>query len=379
MHSYSAESIQQLVEKIHQLESQHVLDKTLLEQKERTIRALKFDLREYKIVLFIPGMGLIGRLGKLIEPRLGNLYQYHPRTLAIPGNHPFPTPSSLPKISIVTPSFEQGRYLERTVQSVLDQNYPNLEYFVKDGGSTDNSCEILKRYENRLSGWISEPDQGQSHAINQAFIHTTGEIMGWINSDDLLLPGALNRVADYFNTHPNIDVLYGNRLLIDEADMEIGRWILPGHSDTALSWADFIPQETLFWRRSMWKKVNSQVDESFRFAMDWDLLIRFREAGARFAHIPYFIGAFRIHEYQKTSAANDIGYKESKRIQERIHGQIPSKRQIRRAVIPFLLRHIAVDFVYLVKSRLTRKKYKDVFANPEHMEEARHPSVIVPG
>lgn len=346
--------------KIQLLESQLALEKINSGKKEQLIRALKYDLREYQVAMYIPGMSWIGKLGKLIQPRLGILYQYHSQSLTVPGY----TPKTLinpPKISIVTPSFEQGRYLEKTLRSVLEQNYPNLEYVVKDGGSTDNSRAIIERYQDKLSHWVSTPDKGQSHAINIGFTHTSGDIMGWLNSDDLLLPGALNCVADYFVKHPEIDVLYGNRLLIDESDNEIGRWILPGHSSSTLSWADFIPQETLFWRRSIWDKIGGQVDESFRFAMDWDLLIRFREAGANFTHIPYFLGAFRVHDNQKTSAATDIGSYETKLIQKRIFGKIPSRMKIRLAVTPYILRHITVNFVYLIAYMLRRKKYKHVF------------------
>lgn len=355
------------LKKIRQLESQCALEKVNHAKKDQMVRALKYDLREYKVALYVPGMSWIGKLGKLIEPRLGNLYQYHPRELAIP-ERPLKKLSHIPKISIVTPSFEQGQYLEKTLQSVLDQNYSNLEYIVKDGGSQDGSSEILRRFEKNLTYWISEPDSGQSQAINLGFAHATGEIMAWLNSDDLLLPGALNYVADYFNNHPDIDVLYGNRLLIDENDMEIGRWILPGHSEAVLSWADFIPQETLFWRRRIWDKIGGHIDESFRFAMDWDLLIRFREAGAKFAHIPQFLGAFRVHESQKTSAATDIGSKETVRIRKRIFGKIPARIRVRLAVAPFILHHIAVNFLYLITSRLNRKKYKPVFPRQEPLE-----------
>lgn len=354
--------------KIRQLESVYNLEKMNQAKKEQLVRALKYDLREYKIAMYVPGMSWLGRLGKLIEPRLGNLYQYHPRDLKYI-NYPQKKLTHAPKISIVTPSFEQGIYLEKTIQSVLSQNYSNLEYVVKDGGSKDSSKQVLERYKDKLSYWASEPDTGQSQAINLGFAHTTGEIMAWLNSDDLLLPGALAFVADYFNTHPEIDVIYGNRLLIDENDMEIGRWILPGHSGQALSWADFIPQETMFWRRSIWEKVGGQIDESFRFAMDWDLLIRFRDAGAKFAHLPRFIGAFRVHDHQKTTAANDIGSKETKRIQKRIFGHVPSRKKVRLAVIPFILRHIAVNFIYLITSRLKRKQYKHVFPQPDFIEE----------
>src|SRR6185436_555558 len=136
-----------------------------------------------------------------------------------------------PRISIVTPSFRQAHFIERTIRSVLEQGYPNLEYHVQDGGSTDGTVPILERYAPRLSSWASERDSGQSQAINRAFAKTSGDIMAWINSDDVLFPGALAYVADFFNRNPDVDVVYGHRVLIDEEDREIGRWILPPHED----------------------------------------------------------------------------------------------------------------------------------------------------
>jgi GT2 family glycosyltransferase len=151
--------------------------------------------------------------------------------------------------------------------------------------------------------------------------------------------------------------VYGDRLLIDESDMEIGRWIMPGHDSEVLSWADYVPQETLFWRRRIWDRVGGQIDESFKFAMDWDLLVRFRDAGARFAHIPRFLGAFRIHEHQKTSAAiNEIGHKEMDRIREKLLGRVPGHMEVRKAVIPFLLKHVSTHMAYRVKSTLRGKQ-----------------------
>lgn len=354
-------------EKINQLISKYALEKANHAKKAQIARSLQYDLHEYQVALYVPGMSWIGRLGKLIEPRLGNLHQYHSRDLKVPpcSLKKLAGIDCLPKISIVTPSFEQGRYLEKTIQSVLNQGYLNLEYIVKDGGSQDNSKEILQRYDDKLTYWTSEPDDGQAQAINIGFAHTTGDIMAWLNSDDLLLPGALCYVVAYFKDHPEVDVIYGNRLLITENDMEVGRWILPRHSNTILSWADFIPQETMFWRRSIWEKVGGKIDESFNFAMDWDLLIRFRSANAKFAHIPYFIGAFRVHEHQKTSASNDIGYIESKRIHKRIFGRIPKKSQVRRALLSYLILHLAADFLYRIKSRFSRKNYIHVFSDSE--------------
>ena len=290
------------------------------------------------------------------KPRLGNLNQYAPRPMVPPRVIPKTQSSTIfPKISLITPSFKQGNFIENTITSVLDQEYPNLEYFIQDGGSQDETISILKKFEAKLTGWVSEKDTGQSQAINRGFARTTGEIMAWLNSDDLLLPGALSTVADYFARHPDVDVVYGDRLLIDRNGMEIGRWIMPGHDNTVLSWADYIPQETLFWRRRIWDKTGAQVDESFRFAMDWDLLIRFRDAGANFSHIPRFLGAFRVHEHQKTSAnINDIGQQEMSRIREKILGRVPDYKEIRNAVLPYLSRHMLRDLAFRMRQPLKR-------------------------
>ena len=292
-----------------------------------------------------------------IKPRLGNLYQYPPRRLSLPRKMvPVVDSVNYPAISIITPSFEQGRFIERTMLSVLDQQYPKLEYYVQDGGSKDGTVELLEKYSNRLLGWESKKDGGQSQAINLGFAHVKGEIMGWLNSDDLLMPGALAVVADYFSKHPAVDVVYGNRLLIDENDMEVGCWILPGHDSQVLSWGDYVPQETLFWRRRIWDKVGGHVDESYRFAMDWDLLVRFRDAGARFAHIPIFLGAFRVHKQQKTTAwLNDVGLEEMDRIRKRIFGRLPSQKEIRKAVFFFLLKHLWTHMNYRIRTGFADK------------------------
>jgi hypothetical protein len=177
--------------------------------------------------------------------------------------------------------------------------------------------------------------------------------MAWLNSDDVLFPGALACVADFFARHPDVDVVYGHRVLIDENDREIGRWILPAHEDYVLSWADFVPQETLFWRRSLWERIGGSVDESFRFAMDWDLLLRFRDAGARFRRIPAFLGGFRVHAQQKTTAGiSDIGFAEMDRLRERALGRVPTHFEINKAVARYMLRHTAADLRWRLRSRL---------------------------
>ncbi|TLY52422.1 MAG: glycosyltransferase [Gammaproteobacteria bacterium] len=291
------------------------------------------------------------KIKRSAQPKLGTLNQHAPIDLVLPawyGKEKFPT--NPPRISIVTPSYRQAAFIERTLQSVLDQGYPNLEYFVQDGCSKDGTEEILDRYAHRLSGWQSKPDDGQSNAINLGMGRTTGEIMAWINSDDILFPGSLAYIAQYFAAHPEIDVVYGHRLLIDENDRQIGRWIMPAHDDNILSWADFVPQETLFWRREIWNKAGGRIDESFRFAMDWDLLVRFRSAGAKFARLPRLLGGFRIHTEQKTSTAiSDIGFKEMARIRERALGKNPTHVEISRAIAPYLIRHLVSDLVWRLR------------------------------
>jgi glycosyltransferase involved in cell wall biosynthesis len=282
-----------------------------------------------------------------LRPRIGRLHQYPPKPLTVQPWAAEAADFELPAVSLVTPSFGQGRFLERTILSVLAQDYPALEYFVQDGGSDDETADVLKRHEKSLAGWAMESDSGQSQAINRAFARTRGDIMAWLNSDDLLLPGALRSVGRFFHQHPEVDVVYGDRLLIDENDREVGRWVLPGHDGALLSWLDCIPQETVFWRRRIWDRTGGQVDESFRFAMDWDLLLRFRAAGAVFAHLPRFLGAFRVHESQKTNAAiAAVGLEEMNVLRKRALGRVPGRLEFLRAIAPYISRHMIADWKY---------------------------------
>lgn len=282
-----------------------------------------------------------------IAPRLGVLYQYSPRPLQAPAAGEEPLPSPAPLISIVTPSYNQGDFLERTIRSVLGQDYPRLQYIIQDGGSSDGTCRVLERYRSQLAASESAPDGGQADAVNRGFRRATGEILAYLNSDDLLLPGTLRYVARYFDRHPDVDVLYGHRVVIDENEREVGRWVLPPHDDGVLAWCDFIPQETLFWRRRVWERVGGALDETFRFALDWDLLLRFREAGARFARVPRFLGAFRVHAAQKTNSwMQTVGRPEMERLRLRCHGRPVSEREVRLRVFPYLCRHVLHHFLY---------------------------------
>jgi glycosyltransferase involved in cell wall biosynthesis len=286
-------------------------------------------------------------------PRLGILRHHLPELLRVPTYYLRTTPKrDAPAVSIVTPSYEQGRYLERTIYSVLNQNYPQLEYVVQDGGSSDETKEVLERFDGNLSHWASEHDDGQADAINRGFAHTSGEIMAYLNSDDLLLPGSIAYVANYFVTHPEVDAVYGHRILIDEHDRQIGSWVLPPHDGETLAFADYIPQETLFWRRELWERAGGRIDPGLRFALDWDLLLRFRDVGAKMVRLPRFLGAFRVHAEQKTTRELEVCEAETRILQRRVLGRALSDEEINVRVRPYLRRHVLYHTLHRVEARL---------------------------
>jgi glycosyltransferase involved in cell wall biosynthesis len=287
----------------------------------------------------------------LFRPKLGALRQHEPRCLALPRDYCDVEPlESPPVMSIVTPSLNQAQFLERTIESVLNQGYARLEYVVRDGASTDGTKELLEKFPHHALSWESAPDNGQADAINKGFQRTTGEIMAYLNSDDLLLPGCLNYVAGFFEEHPEVDVIYGHRVLIDDQDREIGRWILPQHDNEAFQWVDYLPQETLFWRRRTWEKIGGSLDISFKYAMDWDLVLRFIQERAKFFRVPRFLGAFRVHDSQKTTAASKAwGEPEVARIRERCQGRPVTPEEALWKVRAYLLRHVVLDFLYRAK------------------------------
>ena len=212
-----------------------------------------------------------------------------------------------PRISIVTPSLNQAAFLTRTLESVLSQRGDfDLEYLVQDGGSSDGSAEILKRYEGRLAYRI-EKDGGQSDAINRGLRRTTGEIIGWVNSDDLLLPGALARVAAAFAGSPGAAWLHGGCEIVDEEDRPIRRWITAykdfrcrRYSRRALLVENFISQMTVFWRRSAMERVGL-LDESLRYTFDYEYWLRLSALGDPL-YVPERIAAFRWYTSSKSGA-----------------------------------------------------------------------------
>ena len=263
---------------------------------------------------------------RFIPMCLGVYMQHEPRT---PYLERFPEGNGIPgklSIAIVTPSYNQGKYVGNTVKSVLEQKHPNLHYAVMDGDSKDSSQQVISEYEPRLSAFVSERDAGQSDAIQKGFSMVTGEIMAYLNSDDMLMPGVLHYVDDYFQKHQDVDVIYGHRIVIDESGRQIGRWVLPPHSDNDLKYFDYIPQETMFWRKRIWDKAGG-IDPRFQFAMDWDLILRFIEAGAMFRRLPFFMAYFRAHGAQKSHTIfHTSGEVETRKILDRVHPRGVSRR-----------------------------------------------------
>ncbi len=205
------------------------------------------------------------------------------------------------KISIVTPSFNQAPYLEATLRSLLTQDYPELELILIDGGSTDGSVEIIQRYAASLSHWESERDRGQSHALNKGFAHVHGDVWGWLNSDDLLEPGVLRRVAQVFAENPEVGVVYGDCVYV-RADGEtvVEKFKTEAHTRLRHLAHRFIAQPSCFFRTSM---VPPAVREDLHYCMDYDLWLKLAARGVPFLYVPELFSRYRLHEESKSEKA----------------------------------------------------------------------------
>ena len=211
-----------------------------------------------------------------------------------------------PLVSIITPSFNQVRYIEATIRSVLAQDYSRLEYMIVDGGSTDGTVDIITKYEDKLAWWVSEKDQGQTDAINKGFARATGEILAWINSDDTYEPGAVAAAVHYLVDHPEVGMVYGDCNFINEDGRVIGKFASRQTDYQKLRRGYVhIPQQTMFFRAKYWKELGP-LDPSFYFAMDYDLWVRI----AKHAPIQYLPGRtwanFRIHTSSKTNVLLEV-------------------------------------------------------------------------
>jgi glycosyltransferase involved in cell wall biosynthesis len=218
------------------------------------------------------------------------------------GNRLVPNPNKYPLISVVVPSFNQGQYIEKTLLSILGQGYPRLEIIVIDGGSTDNTVEILEKYSNQLFYWHSKKDNGQADAINQGMQMSSGDILCWLNSDDMYLPGTLLAISEHFREKlDEYHLVYGAAVVINES----GNKLQGAAANTAsfdpikLTYFDYIVQPSSFWTKKLWAKVG-ELDINYKYVLDWDWFIRASKI-ATFEYIPHFYSVCRFHPFHKTS------------------------------------------------------------------------------
>ena len=208
---------------------------------------------------------------------------------------------SLPKISIITPSYNQGEFLEETILSVLGQRYPSLEYIIIDGGSTDNSLEIIKKYEKELHYWECQKDKGQSHAINKGFKHSTGDILMWLNSDDMLMPNALHYIANIVFKNKE-DFYFGNCIRFNEKAMGMESFksdVVTASGIFSLEQSDYIIQSSSFWKRKVYEEVG-ELNENLHYGLDWEWFLRVKRKGIKMTAFNKCISLYRVHDSHKT-------------------------------------------------------------------------------
>jgi len=239
-----------------------------------------------------------------------------------------------PKISVVVPSFNQASYLEMTLRSILDQNYPELELIVIDGGSEDGSPDIIRKYEQSIKFWCSEPDGGQTQGIIKGFSHATGEVLCFLNSDDLFESGVLHEVGQYFTEHPSVDAVYGNSLWIDgEGKALREQKEIPFSRFIWLNTYNYIPGMSMFWRRTIYDRAGG-FNPAFQLAFDADLWIRISDVHGKIKHVARQWSRMRFYPEQKNRRQREKSNREEALIQSRYwSGQaMPSTYYIRRKV-----------------------------------------------
>ena len=230
-----------------------------------------------------------------------------------------------PKLTVVTPSFNQAEYLERTILSVLNQQYPNLEYLIIDGGSTDGSLDIIKKYEPYLAGWVSEKDRGQTDAINKGFRRATGDYVAFQNSDDVFAPNAFARVAEAWRKTPDTDVFFGDMYITDEQDGILEELRAPAFCVECQIYEGMqVFNQSLFIRRERLDQFGL-LDESLRFVIDYEIVARLGvQDGVRFRHVDGFWGGFRVQPNAKSSTISTVGVEEHRRVKEKYRPHLRS-------------------------------------------------------
>lgn len=251
-----------------------------------------------------------------------------------------------PKISIVTPNYNKAKYLEQTILSVLSQNYPNLEYVIIDGGSTDGSVNIIKKYEDKLAYWVSEPDKGMYYAIKKGFEHTTGDIMAWINSDDMYHPGAFSIVADIFTEYSDVQWLTGMNTHYDENGRTVRVWSATyfSHLSFLMRNYKYVQQESTFWRRSLWNRVGG-INTEYKLAGDFDLWMRFSRHEKMYI-VDALLGGFRVCDGQLSENIEEY-CREVEKIIAKERASKEERRQIKKLGIRYRIIPIVQKFKVL--------------------------------
>jgi glycosyltransferase involved in cell wall biosynthesis len=236
--------------------------------------------------------------------------------------------SEPPLVSVVTPSYQQARFLEETIQSVLAQDYPRVEYIVVDGGSTDGSLEIVQRHADRLAWWVSEPDEGQAQALNRGFARATGTYLTWVNSDDTLLPGALTRLVAELEAHPQAALAYGDSLFIDAQSRPAGPLVArPWDVPTMVRrWENHVPQPSSLFRRDAYEKVGPLNERGYYF-FDFELFLGLATVGEVRQLEGSPLSGYRLHDDSKSIGAPLRKAADYRRVAEEflVHGKLPAE------------------------------------------------------
>jgi glycosyltransferase involved in cell wall biosynthesis len=213
---------------------------------------------------------------------------------------------SLPRISVITPSYNQVNYIEQTIQSVLGQNYPNLEYFIIDGGSTDGSVEIIKKYEKQLAWWVSEKDSGQANAINKGFSKCTGDIICWLNSDDLYMPNTFHTISKFFTERSEKKIVLGNCISFYEHNPSrvLGTNMKKFAEHYALNLFDYIFQPSTFWSRAALESTGP-LNETVHYVFDWEWYLRMQKGNVNFVYTDTVFSLYRFHDSHKSGTGGN--------------------------------------------------------------------------
>jgi len=228
-----------------------------------------------------------------------------------------------PRVSIITPSYNQGRFIERTIESVLSQNMPDMEYLIFDGASSDNTLDILKKYDDRLH-WVSEKDGGQTQAVNKGISQATGDIIGWLNSDDIYYPNAVSTICDVFTKNPDFDVVYGNAYHVDGNNKIIEKYYTENWNLDRLKEVCYICQPAVFFRRSVIEKYGL-LDESLHYCMDYEYWLRIAVCGAKFFYLPNILAGSRLYAETKTMSNRVAVHKEINDMLKKTLSSVPDR------------------------------------------------------